>query len=1669
MLGSSVALIGPGPLGVGADLSANGPLGGGSILIGGDRAGAAPIPTAQQTVVDDYVTIEASALQNGDGGSIVVWSDGGTTYHGDSSALGAGTGVGGFIETSGKATLDNEGTVDVSGPGGDGEVLLDPLVFTVVPAGVFSPLTAIDDADAFANRTTPSVATQGTELVGNLFCELLDVSTDCGPTQAPSLQDYQNNYNTKNQLVIDLARIPQLRSIRPRAWFTFISTPTLEEFTGSIEAQGIFGIQLLPDAPSTFGLASSDTGLDLVNQGPGDTVTFESFFSVVTIGRITLGGGDLTLQAGDPAPAAEIDAILDDVVDGGTAALNSDFLQSFSFSSIVQDGIDNSLGSGTNEDTLVDLIDLVDLLSGGNLPPVTRHLPGVFAIPPGPSNIAASIRMLDALGAPIPDWLHDVADVADQIDEYTSLIPTKFDLLDLALGGVTIPGIPGIPGIEIPRVCIAYESDGHCYATPLRLLDGIWVERTCNGRTQPRGRCPYLVDPIASFHIPGVCAIDPANIPCSINDLINKGLLPLVESALEDALPSELDELLGSAPDILQIPDLSAASRQLPSLLYVDSEISTPGGTVNLVNSSARGATLLGDVITADTINVDAQFGSVVNRRVNASAILGVLGVSDIPAGVPANATLAANNVNIIAESGIGSSDAPIGLRQLTADGLTVDISTDTGVAHLENDRPLTLSGTIETNSGARFVSRAPADLRDTTIDVGSDFPLTYVVDGGDVDIRAETTARQIDVEGNGGSDAVRVHPFESIPVSIDLGNGADTIVFDSREGGYEQQTAQTISVDGYQDIEFDNVERIEGLIPNALTAVGPELVDEGELYTAEVDFIDWGADSWNIVVDWGDGSTSTTTHTRTAEQADQAVVTAVIEHHFPDNGSYDITIDVVDALDSGSDQTTTSVSVSNVPPQIDTGPDQPLHVEGVAVTLDSAIITDAGAADTHVVRVNWGDGSPLETADVRDLSGTGDIVFTAIPVAEHFYANDGDYSVTVCVTDDDQATRCDIFGVTVANTAPTITVDEDRVTTEGTTVELLATSFNDPGTADTHTATIDWGDGTPVEPATVTETPFAPGTAEGLTGSLAGAHVYADNGGYTVTACVTDHESEVCDTFAVVIGNAAPTLNLAITATGDEGTEISLGDTTFNDLGTADTHTATIDWGEAAAAIGDEASESAPAVVEELTIVAAPFGPPGTTDGLTGSLESTYVYTNDGVYDITVCVTDDDQAVAGEAPVCETVGIEIADQLATINAGPDRTIEEGRFLLLDDAIVNDPGILDRHTATVFWGDERSQPAEISYGETPEAGSTTGIDATVSISEHRYFDDGIYNANVCVNDEELTASSTTDLNPSALNCDEVVVTVENVAPQVITDRASVSQSEGSPISWNATPFSDLGPFDEHTATIDYGDGSELQAVSIEYNDTSHREARSGRVAPITYTYVDDGRYVAITCILDDDEGESCTERSVRIRNVAPSIRLADQTVSGVERSAVELPALEISDPGVADEMTVTVDWGDQESSTYEIGLDRSFTEARHSYRTEGVFEVTVCVQDGVDSTCDRLEATIDDAPAPPLESILSPTRIVPAAPQAPPSLPFADNASEEADVDPAVEQDGTDELSSASDCADDPSCDQAAAAAPVRDASESSDSTVALLSAILGLTLVLFLLLGRGPRKRFLS
>ena len=205
----------------------------------------------------------------------------------------------------------------------------------------------------------------------------------------------------------------------------------------------------------------------------------------------------------------------------------------------------------------------------------------------------------------------------------------------------------------------------------------------------------------------------------------------------------------------------------------------------------------------------------------------------------------------------------------------------------------------------------------------------------------------------------------------------------------------------------------------------GPDqTVDEGDVVAFSGTFTDTnGMDPHTLLWDFDDGETLTGTLTPT--------------HTYADNGSYTVTLTVTDDHDRvGWD--TLAVTVTNVAPAVDAGPDQVVG-EGSAVAF-SGTFTDAGTADTHTVLWDFGDGETL----------TGTLTPT------HTYTRTGAYTVTLTVTDDDGGVGSDALLVTVEAGAGPAAVDAgpDQVTDEGSEVAFSGT-FTGTGGTEMHTVPV--------------------------------------------------------------------------------------------------------------------------------------------------------------------------------------------------------------------------------------------------------------------------------------------------------------------------------------------------------------------------------------------------------------------------------------------------------------------------------------------------------------------------------------------------------------------------------------------------------------------------------------
>lgn len=125
-VGGTVQVLGQNVSLLQAEINASGSLGGGTIFVGGDYQGQGSLPRAESTFISRDSRLIADAINSGPGGKVIVWADRTTEFFGSILARGE---QGGFVETSGKVTIDFAGSYVDAGRGGTW--LIDPTDVTI--------------------------------------------------------------------------------------------------------------------------------------------------------------------------------------------------------------------------------------------------------------------------------------------------------------------------------------------------------------------------------------------------------------------------------------------------------------------------------------------------------------------------------------------------------------------------------------------------------------------------------------------------------------------------------------------------------------------------------------------------------------------------------------------------------------------------------------------------------------------------------------------------------------------------------------------------------------------------------------------------------------------------------------------------------------------------------------------------------------------------------------------------------------------------------------------------------------------------------------------------------------------------------------------------------------------------------------------------------------------------------------------------------------------------------------------------------------------------------------------------------------------------------------------------------------------------------------------------
>jgi PKD repeat protein len=621
------------------------------------------------------------------------------------------------------------------------------------------------------------------------------------------------------------------------------------------------------------------------------------------------------------------------------------------------------------------------------------------------------------------------------------------------------------------------------------------------------------------------------------------------------------------------------------------------------------------------------------------------------------------------------------------------------------------------------------------------------------------------------------------------------------------------------------------------------------------------------------------------------------VGHAYADNGTYTVILTVTDNDGSQADSTS-AVTVLNEPP------------------VSSFVASATNVYKNDIIHLNASASYDLDGSIVSYSWSFGDGTNGAGITVDHSYANAGNYTVSLNVTDNDGSVASTSTIVTVLNQPPIANFTASLATVyTGDVVSFNASSSYDPdGSIINYLWT--FGDGT---------------NATGLTA----AHSYSDNGTYVVTLNVTDNDGATATTTAsVTVLNRSPVASFvqspATVFTGDvttfdastsydpDGTITSylwtFGDGT-NGTGAIVTHTyaengtynvtltVTDNDGSTASSFSTRTvldrppvasfTKSATSVYTGAVITfnaSASYDPDGSITGYywsfgdgtnsTGVISS-HAYVDNGTYTVTLTVTDNDGT---QASFTSSVTILNRSPVSAFAASAT-SVNKNDIIHFDASASYDP---DGSVVSYFW----------TFGD-----GTNGTGITV---DHSYTNAGNHTVTLNVTD-----------NDGALASTFTIITVINQLPIANFSASAATVYTGDVVSFNAS-----ASYDPDGVIIGYfwtfGDGTNASGVT-----TSH-------------AFIDNGTYLVTLKVTDNDGATVTATTTISVLNRPPVASFTQSPSTVFTGDVTTFNASASYDP---DGLIVSYFW------SFGDGSNTTGLSVGHAYVENGVYNVTLTVTD----------------------------------------------------------------------------------------------------------------------------
>ncbi len=492
--------------------------------------------------------------------------------------------------------------------------------------------------------------------------------------------------------------------------------------------------------------------------------------------------------------------------------------------------------------------------------------------------------------------------------------------------------------------------------------------------------------------------------------------------------------------------------------------------------------------------------------------------------------------------------------------------------------------------------------------------------------------------------------------------------------------------------------------------------------------------------ISWGDGSTSPfngSNITSVGTSPNGVAFQVKADHTYATFGTFPVSVTI--NSEGGSSAVAQGLAIVTDAPITLTPAQNITLTEGTSAGIIVATLTDSNPSATasdFLATINWGDGQASEGFVSAQGGPFPDMYFIG---ATHTYTRAGSYSATVSVRD------TGLTGGSTASVVVPVTVGGATLTpafgavinTETAKVPFTSAvgSFNSANpfaSATDFTASVNWGDGTPATPGTITE------GADGQF-TVAGSHTYnvpsLANHPYVVSVSVLQNGEPTPGTF---VGGSTDVLDAALTVQGAtvsavEGSPLAralVASFTYAGGAVATSNFGgTVNWGD-----GTTSTLSA----ANFTLV------PAASSGVaTYVVNAGHTFPSQGTFPISVTVNSG----FGSSAVASATAV-VSDSL-TVNVLPISTTQGVPFTNGVVATFKDAGIPDpasKYSATINWGDG-----------TPIVPGTivANADGTFSVlGSHAFAGPGSLPVSVTVSNDlsgETTGTGIASVNPAPLN------------------------------------------------------------------------------------------------------------------------------------------------------------------------------------------------------------------------------------------------------------------------------------------------------------------------------